>query len=93
MTAHDVPDEAVEIATDVWEANTHDPDLPRDVVAALAAAGWLHDPAEVAALRAVADAARHLTGSFIDDKYMTPSTPSALREARRALDSARRGAK
>lgn len=44
----------------VWDAVPADigghesGDVARDVVAALNAAGWLHDPAEVAALRAVA---------------------------------------
>jgi hypothetical protein len=40
-----------------WPLDTSDEDDARAVVAALARAGWLHDPVRVAALEAVAVAA------------------------------------
>ena len=59
----DVPDAAVQIAAEAlratWGFRSSDA-VAEVVVPALAHAGWLHDPAEVAALRAVADAATTL---------------------------------
>lgn len=56
MTAPDTHAAAVQIAAEMLVDVGHDDEEMReaaeDVVAALARAGWLHDPAEVAALRA-----------------------------------------
>lgn len=58
MTETTVPDAAVQIAVDGLArcATVHVDTNARAVVAALSGAGWLHDPAEVAALRDERDA-------------------------------------
>lgn len=52
------PEEAVQIAREAVVNPFTDPAPYQAIVAALVRAGWVHDPARVAALEAVAEAAR-----------------------------------
>ncbi len=66
-----VPDAVVQIAAEaVGETEYEDPPahIARVLCDALARAGWLHDPAEVAALRAVAEAVREHRTKYLGDR-------------------------
>lgn len=72
MTADQVPDTAVQIAENVLNQGSvyHGHAHAQRVVAALARAGWLHDPAEVERLRLIESRARN---------YLYPGVPSSAR--------------
>lgn len=62
MTADQAPDPAVQIAAAALGYETHGRSgAARDMIAALARAGWLHDPAYVAALEATVERAERLS--------------------------------
>jgi hypothetical protein len=94
MTDSPAPDAAVQIATEGLCRNVRLIELrdyAREVVAALARGGWLHDPKRVAALEAVAAAARGAldvdptAGSEHAERHMR------LESALDALDAAQAG--
>ena len=93
MTPTTAPDPAaVEIAVDVVD-RTHEgsPYIALDVCTALARADMLCPPGTLAEVERLRTALMNLVESFVDDEYTSPSTPSALREARAALDAAAAG--
>lgn len=87
----DTPDAAVEIVAEVLRDSswTTPPGLVADdVVAVLLDEGWLHDPAEVAALRAVAARIETLVGEEEGRTWANPAlTPHFVRKLRAALDA------
>jgi hypothetical protein len=89
MTDSPAPDAAVQIATEGLCRNVRLIELrdyAREVVAALARGGWLHDPKRVAALEAVAAAAIALDDALTEEKADWVAEFS-YPEARTALDA------